>query len=624
MADASEVSQRVQGVVGTLGALAETVLRSPGSTIEPPRQLRDGGRALEVLRRLHHDPGAFVDEGLLGRGGMGVVKLARQVALDRLVAVKTLKAPASDDDVRRLLAEAWLTGALEHPGILPIYALTLDAEGCPQLVMKRIEGLTWAGLLAGEGALPDFAPGRAGLEAHLRVMLQLCNAVHFAHARGVIHRDLKPHNVMLGSFGEVYLMDWGLATAAGPCAEFAGTPAYMAPEMLGGDRAVLSPQTDVYLLGAVLFELLTGQPPHLRGSTREMIESVVRSSPVLPAETPPELSALVCHCMAAAPSERPASAMEVRRALEDFLEHQGSRELQRQSELRAAELEQLLSSTSPELARVTRLFSECRFGLQQAVRAWPGNDPARARLAHVTERLIDFELSRGSARAAESLLHELEEPPPALRARVTAALEQEALHAREVERLKAIAASVDPLAGLRRRISVAFSLGTLWVLGPLLGGLVVPRFPELETVATVPVTLFSVFFVVAIILKIPAAEQTPLNRQIAHLLVFGMSVQALGLPFVRFGLGLELGRFAVPAMLAYWSLMCGAIAAALVRPVWPAAVGFLACGWLAFERPEWRFVVGALGNVLLLVNLAVLFRAQLRALAARERGPGSG
>ena len=146
--------------------------------------------------------------------------------------------------------------------MVPVYDLGLDESGAPFIVMKHNEGDHWLKLLGDDEALKKHAPGRERLDAHLAILVQVCNAVHFAHSRGVIHRDLKPENVMVGSFGEVYLVDWGVATKPGPVTQIAGTPAYMAPEMLGGDGAEISPRTDVYLLGAVLYEILAGRAPH--------------------------------------------------------------------------------------------------------------------------------------------------------------------------------------------------------------------------------------------------------------------------------------------------------------------------------------------------------------------------
>ncbi len=204
----------------------------------------------------------------LGRGGMGVVYLARDRVLEREVAKKTLRA---DDAVRRarFLREARILARLEHPAIVAVYDFGSDAAGAPFLTMRRVRGETFRTLLD------------AGCEGHeaLEILTRVCEAVAFAHSRGIIHRDLKPANVMVGRFGQVQVMDWGLAKRVGDSDETSGsggaadpgltadgtllgTPAYMAPEQLDGLHASLGPACDVYALGAVLYRVLFGRPPY--------------------------------------------------------------------------------------------------------------------------------------------------------------------------------------------------------------------------------------------------------------------------------------------------------------------------------------------------------------------------
>ena len=191
--------------------------------------------------------------GRLGEGGMSVVELARQNALNREVAVKSPK-DAKSRKATALLHEAYVTGRLEHPHIVPIYMLGTDGAGKPHIVMKRIDGQSWQDILvAADRHAPDFLPRQ------LQTFLQVCTAVRFAHDRGIVHRDIKPENVMIGEFGEVYLMDWGLAVrlsaddpvlpAPKEVAGLSGTPALMAPEMTENDAANVDRRTDVFLLG---------------------------------------------------------------------------------------------------------------------------------------------------------------------------------------------------------------------------------------------------------------------------------------------------------------------------------------------------------------------------------------
>ncbi|MFN7700504.1 MAG: serine/threonine-protein kinase, partial [Deltaproteobacteria bacterium] len=192
----------------------------------------------------------YEELGVLGVGGMGVVKLGQQRSLERAVALKSLKDGLESPSARlKLLREAWITGKLEHPNIVPVHDLGVDERGEPRIVLKRIEGASWSSLLTDRDEVRRRFDSEDLLEWNLRVLLEVARALHFAHARGIVHRDLKPENVMIGSFGEVYLVDWGLAVAleddgtsrlplARDATELAGTPSYMAPEQWGGAGTV--------------------------------------------------------------------------------------------------------------------------------------------------------------------------------------------------------------------------------------------------------------------------------------------------------------------------------------------------------------------------------------------------
>jgi serine/threonine protein kinase len=206
----------------------------------------------------------------LGEGGMGVVYLARDRELEREVALKVLRTPDPSPEERdRILREARILASLEHPGIAPVHDVGVLGDGRVFYVMKRIRGERL-------DAFVRSARSRAEL---LRVFWQVCDAVGFAHAAGVIHRDLKPQNVMLGAFGEVLVLDWGVAKLRGQPLEPAspgreevasegtvtgavmGTPGYMAPEQLTGRSATADERADVYGLGGILCFLLTGDHP---------------------------------------------------------------------------------------------------------------------------------------------------------------------------------------------------------------------------------------------------------------------------------------------------------------------------------------------------------------------------
>ena len=206
---------------------------------------------------------------LLGVGGMGEVWRAQQVPLRRTVAVKRLHPGAKNPlTIRRnLLREAWTAGRLEHPNIVPVHALGVDEDEKPLLVMKLVNGSDWRELIYCPWMMPERYQSRSPQDVHLEILMKLCDAVHFAHSRGVIHRDLKPENVMVGEFGEVYLLDWGIAVGledtqldgipmARDVTHPTGTPGYMAPEMVYPELGPLGVHSDVYCLGSILHEIL--------------------------------------------------------------------------------------------------------------------------------------------------------------------------------------------------------------------------------------------------------------------------------------------------------------------------------------------------------------------------------
>ncbi|MDF1743540.1 MAG: serine/threonine-protein kinase, partial [Gimesia sp.] len=203
--------------------------------------------------------GYEVDQ-LLGEGGMGAVYAGRQQSMNRPVAIKVLKSEIEqiDGSQRAFTSEAIITGGLDHPNIVPIYDLGKQEDEALFYAMKQVEGVEWKDQI-----------GTNSISENLEILLRVADAVAFAHARCIIHRDLKPANIMLGSFGEVLVMDWGLAmpTQDHPRREVyhtpapGGTPYYMAPEMLNGVEQV-DRRSDVYLLGGILFEMITGKAPH--------------------------------------------------------------------------------------------------------------------------------------------------------------------------------------------------------------------------------------------------------------------------------------------------------------------------------------------------------------------------
>ena len=338
----------------------------PGIELEPPATAADSGS--EVLARLVRRAGGvgryrLQDE--VARGGQGAVLRVWDEDLRRPLAMKVSleRASAKEESARsigRFLEEAQVTGQLDHPGIVPVHELGLDAEGRVYFVMKLVKGRDLRAILA---------QVRAGEEGWTRtralgVLLKVCEAMAYAHSKGVVHRDLKPANVMVGRFGEVYVMDWGLARVLGHAGDadariegrsegvrssarergrsdqdprlltregdVIGTPAYMPPEQARGDRNAIGPRSDVYSAGAMLYELLAGHAPYVEPAAR--VDNValwrrVQSAP--PArlssiararDVPPELVAICEKAMAREAAARYRDMSELAEDLRAYLE----------------------------------------------------------------------------------------------------------------------------------------------------------------------------------------------------------------------------------------------------------------------------------------------------------------
>ncbi|APR85598.1 serine/threonine protein kinase [Minicystis rosea] len=468
----------------TLLAIAATVQHiDPGATLTARPRAEDAflsqqGAAAITIPPLPSlsvaEPSApgnadLVVNGVLGEGGMGRVLSVHQRSLRRDVAVKVLKTEAARHDViDALLAEAVITGSLEHPNVVPVHALGLDADGRPVLVMKRIEGVSWRDIAedAEHPAWSAVADAGDRLDAHLEILMAACNALHFAHSRGIVHRDVKLDNVMIGSFGEVYMVDWGIAvrtpakSPGGGLAPLVGTPAYMAPEMVRGDIANIDARTDVYLLGATLHAAITGAVRHRGATIFDILLSARDSRPfVYGPEVPAELASILNRAMSAEPKDRFPSALELRRALAAFRRHRGSIALSNEAATRLAALPALGSSGDER--RVHALLTECRFGFTQALRSWPENEAARAGLSATLVAMIEHELAQRDAEGARALHAELGEPRPDLLARIEALAAELGAAAEREARLRTLERDRDISIGGRAQLAV---LGTLPLL----------------------------------------------------------------------------------------------------------------------------------------------------------------
>ena len=278
---------------------------------------------------------------VLGAGGMGEVRLCADAWIGRDVAMKVAKAgQGSASETRgRFLREARVQGQLEHPNIVPVYDIGLH-RGETFFTMKRIGGHTLEEIVRGLRGGHEEIRAKYNRRKLLAAMSQVCLTIAYAHSRGVIHRDLKPANVMLGDFGEVYVLDWGvvkLMTDETQAGAVIGTPGYMPPEQLAGE--VVGPRSDVYALGTILFELLALEPMNAGASLNELVAATAKPADAPSARAPsgavpPELDAIVLRATDLDPSKRFESARAMHEAIEAFLD--GERDAERRRVLASA------------------------------------------------------------------------------------------------------------------------------------------------------------------------------------------------------------------------------------------------------------------------------------------------
>jgi TolB-like protein/predicted Ser/Thr protein kinase/Flp pilus assembly protein TadD len=281
---------------------------------------KKSARAAELLGEL----GDYELLEEIGRGGQGVVFRARQTSLNRIVALKVVSLGqwASKAHLRRFRLEAEAAAKLEHPGIVPIHEVG-ERDGSCYFSMKFVEG----GQLD-EVARREPMPIRRAVE----LIAKVARTVHYAHEHGILHRDIKPGNILLDAKGEPHLTDFGLArlvesdSSVTQTLDVLGTPSYMAPEQAMGNNAAVSSVTDIYGLGAVLYQLLTGQPPFAGGATYETIKLLLDTEPRHPRLLNPkidrDLSTICLKCLEKDPKRRYASALALAEDLERWLRHE--------------------------------------------------------------------------------------------------------------------------------------------------------------------------------------------------------------------------------------------------------------------------------------------------------------
>ena len=355
---------------------AEAVLPMDATT--PPRRNVATGKADEGA-------GDFVLGALLGKGGMGLVFRAGQTGLDRDVALKTIIPGRSGDAEarRKFFAEARVTGQLDHPNIVPVYELATAPDGSLFYTMKEVRGKPWS------KAMPALSETE-----NIDILLKVADAVAFAHGKGVVHRDLKPENVMLGDYGEVLLMDWGLAVGVkdgakaerlSPSNARGGTPAYMAPEMAAADPEKIGPASDVYLLGAILYEILTRLRPHTGQNVFGCIAQALMNV-IQPSDRRDEWMDAARRALADDPAERFRDVKDFQHAVRECREHAASLALSKEARETLAKAKKTGDYTD---------HARAVFGFGEALRLWPENSLADLGLTMSRKAYAETAVKRG-------------------------------------------------------------------------------------------------------------------------------------------------------------------------------------------------------------------------------------
>src|SRR5213082_1886140 len=306
----------VAGVDSSAGSLDELSCDNP----KPTSGVKEAVRAATMLGELGDYE--LLDE--VGRGGQGVVFRARQKSLNRIVALKVISLGqwASKAHLKRFRREAEAAARLEHPSIVPIHEVG-ERDGACYFSMKFVEG----------GQLDEVVRRTPiSIRQAAELITKVARTVHYAHEHGILHRDIKPGNILLDAKGEPHLTDFGLArlveseSTVTRTMEVLGTPSYMAPEQAVGNNAAVSSVTDVYGLGAVLYQLLTGQPPFAGGTTYETIKLLLDTEPRQPRVLNPkidrDLSTICLKCLEKDPRRRYSSALALAEDLERWLKHE--------------------------------------------------------------------------------------------------------------------------------------------------------------------------------------------------------------------------------------------------------------------------------------------------------------
>lgn len=599
--------------------LREAKVRPPSERLTGvPRLPAAAGRGLEVM-------------GVLARGGSAQILDARQLSLGRDVAVKVaLEAVGLGHEA--VLLEARFLAQLSHPNIVPLYALDVDGAGRPRVQLKRLVGEPWARLLRSPGdQLPTDPEER--LAYHLNILLAVCDAVAHAHRRGILHLDIKPANVVLGAFGEVYLVDFagaastkeslrGWVPLAKQIRRPAGTPAYMAPEQADDLSPPPTVQTDIFLLGGLLHCILTGRAPHHAVGAESSMALVLEGRALDLEGAPAALAASCRRAMARLPEHRFPHVESFRAEISGYLESRQAGTLMADADARRSELEALIdggptpgTSEDERTREMHRLFGASRFGYRAASEVFGGRQ-ARERQTRVERLMAEHLLMVGAEHQARQVVGDMEPVPEDLVEALAVLVRRREADASKTQELLSLAADRDTRrsAKARARIFLAILVLVAVPIGAAGLGHGAGRF----TLPTMCLPAFQGLAVLLVALGAAMARETIVSNQISRQLISAIALltsASLASTIVLLATGASMETAAAVACVGY-GIGTGVMGLFTDPKLYPVATALVVAGILGAAWPQWAvlFLGGALSTVL--TRLVILRSREASTLGA--------
>ncbi|RME26382.1 MAG: hypothetical protein D6798_06850 [Deltaproteobacteria bacterium] len=569
-------------------------LRGGRSRARPEEQQRTAREALEGPLEWE---GRIEPTGVLATGGSSVILDARQDGLRRKVAVKVGSIEASSDELIRM--EASLTGRLEHPSVVPVHGLVRTRGGRPAMVMKRIDGAHWGRYLRDPGRIP--LPDRADpLDWHLGVLSRVCEGVAYAHSRGVVHRDLKPGNIMVGRFGEVLIIDWGIAVAVdtdGPTglphaateSTVIGTPAYMAPECFPGGPGPAT-ASDIYQLGGLLYRVLGGGFPNGEGPIHAQALVARTGDRPYPDDAPEGLVAIARRALDPDPRLRHPTVESFQAALARFRKRREALPLVEDGRaclegLRAtadALAEGREPITASQRAAVYRLYGEAWFAFRHARRIDPDLQAAADGMRDTAVLLARAELAAGHIELADVALRNVDDVPSDIVEAVARARLAQAEREEHLQQLLAEEHANSPLVDIETRIAMLVAVCLAWVGEGLMLGAAGASVGARELAAGEALTLA---LGVALMLGLRTASSRGgfTRRAVVYVSLILGSRLLLAVCAMLVGMSLSAALVAT-AVLTSLIVVVGALT--MNRAMWPGAVGFILASISSALRPD--------------------------------------